>query len=273
MQRMRAFPQGVKELYRDCMLYRHIQDAADTPINAWTQTGVPRRAFQQQRQLRADVSAMLPLILLYIPPIVGFIPPLLAAFCPRQVLTRHFHNDFEIRAYAEQESRQRMASYEGLAQCIPMSSPHDAVRLYRTVFAASADHDRVRSVQALSRDHLIHLSLSIGIHQHLPHWMSTTLNQSSPSWYLRQHIARVGQMVTQDDAILLQEGYDNLTDIEVMDACLMRGLPIDASMRESLRDHLETIAAVRQEAELDEAFRLFTLHLAPLRAAWQRRTS
>lgn len=105
MERMKNFPKGVFALFKDCLRYKHIHDASKTPRNAWTIradkttdeshpiTGssgreskqpsffiyeneirpgrIPRRQYEQQRQLKADFRTMLPLVALWIPPIVG----------------------------------------------------------------------------------------------------------------------------------------------------------------------------------------------------------
>ena len=77
--------------------------------------------------------------------------------------------------------------------------------------------------------------------------------------------------------MLIEEGHhlsqcSNLTDLEVTEACLMRGLPVTRltgaeSRRMSLTNHLKMIESVRQDPATNvdsDAFRLFTLHLAPI---------
>lgn len=137
-ERIRYFPIGAKELMKDCMLYKNIHDASRTRLNAWTikhpflrntngrsdgviqeQNGfmihnneirpgrIPRRQYEEQRRLEQDISFMIPLLLLWIPPIIGYLPLILAVGAPRQVLTRQFFNDYEIRWYALLEDQQR----------------------------------------------------------------------------------------------------------------------------------------------------------------------
>jgi hypothetical protein len=66
-------------------------------------------------------------------------------------------------------------------------------------------------------------------------------------------------------------GCHSLTDIEVMEACLLRGLPITndpiEDQREYLTNHLKMVEHVKKQVgdEITEGFKLFTLHLAPLR--------
>jgi hypothetical protein len=94
--------------------------------------------------------------------------------------------------------------------------------------------------------------------------------------WLRRQIDRISRIVCHDDALLLEEGHalnhcESLTYIEIMDACLMRGLPVTNNTveerRECLTNHLKMVASVKRRIKgpITEGFRLFTLHLAPLR--------
>ena len=87
----------------------------------------------------------------------------------------------------------------------------------------------------------------------------------------------MSKFVCEDDAMLIEEGHhlnqcSNLTDLEVTEACLMRGLPVTSltskeSRRMSLTNHLKMIESVRQDPATNvesDAFHLFTLHLAPI---------
>jgi len=99
----------------------------------------------------------------------------------------------------------------------------------------------------------------------------------TPSVLLRRQVERISEIVCHDDALLLEEGHDMnncqlLTCQEVNDACLMRGLRVsihdsDLVRRECLTNHLKMIAAVKRKmrAPINDGFKLFTVHLAPLR--------
>jgi hypothetical protein len=107
--RIRHFPEGVKELFHDCRRYKNIHDASKT--DKVRPGRIRRRQYEQQRQLRNDFRTMLPLVIIWIPPIIGFLPPILAMVAPRQVMSRHFHNPYEITSYAQIEYRQRKEVY------------------------------------------------------------------------------------------------------------------------------------------------------------------
>jgi hypothetical protein len=95
---------------------------------------------------------------------------------------------------------------------------------------------------------------------------------------LRSQVNRLSEIVCHDDALLLEEGHhcthcQSLTDEEVSDACLLRGLPVNMDdhtadvRRQFLTDHLNMIADVKRSMDgpMDHDFRLFTMYLAPLR--------
>jgi hypothetical protein len=134
------------------------------------------------------------------------------------------------------------------------------------------------SVYDLPRKHLVQLALSVGIGQQFPLWFGRILVQYlTPSIILRSQVNRLSEIVCHDDALLLEEGHhcnhcEFLTDEEVTDACLIRGLPVDMDdsaniRRQCLTDHLNMIAEVKlsMNGPMDSGFRLFTIHLAPLR--------
>ena len=121
-------------LYLDCLRYKSIHDASRTPLNAWTikhphrkrkdgeseffmhknerRPGrIPRRQYEQQRRLRNDIRTMAPLAAVSTMPFVGSIPMVLAVAVPRQILSHHFHNDYEYAMYARTEYRQRRSVY------------------------------------------------------------------------------------------------------------------------------------------------------------------
>lgn len=133
-ERIRDFPKGTKILYLDCLRYKSIHDASRTPLNAWTinhphrkrkdgeseffmhknerRPGrIPRRQYEQQRRLRNDIRTMAPLSAVCTMPLVGSIPLVLAIAVPRQILSHHFHNDYENAMYARTEYRQRKSVY------------------------------------------------------------------------------------------------------------------------------------------------------------------
>jgi hypothetical protein len=109
----------------------------------------------------------------------------------------------------------------------------------------------------------------------------------------------MARVVAEDDALLIEEGAHanhcrHLTDREVADACLLRGLPPsstssndESEMRVVLSNHLATMALVHHELRracrgshgqqqqppyaYTEAFGLLSLHLPILRASLCRR--
>jgi LETM1-like protein len=147
-ERIRNFPEGVKALLRDCFRYKAIHE---TPVNRWTMMDpttrtiqplnrIPRRQYEQQRQLRNDLRNMLPLVILWIPPIIGFLPPILAIVAPRQVMSRHFHNPFELDLFAQIEYQQRLKAYITLADML-WSSFERSNRDVRNAMARSVSGD------------------------------------------------------------------------------------------------------------------------------------
>jgi hypothetical protein len=273
-ERVVQFPKGVFRLMKDCLLYKLIHDASRSPLNAWTidrssyknnlsrnsyyiysdgvQPGrIPRRQYEQQRRALVDIEALAPIILLWIPPIIGFLPLILGVTAPRQVLSRQFHNEYEIYHYTEIEYQQRKKEFSGLAEMfwnttvlghraselnIPSDKEDaagpiiDALPLY-SAFAndTGASSKRqlqqsvLQSVDSIPREYLDKLALAIGVNQNLPGWLSPVVTKWSPKRWLQYRVRQTAQVVSEDDNRLLLEHYDeggclSLADIEALDA-------------------------------------------------------
>jgi LETM1-like protein len=119
------------------------------------------------------------------------------------------------------------------------------------------------------------LSLAMGINQYLPAAISPWVAEFQPTAWLQSQVDRIARVICKDDAMLIEEGHhlnecSALTEAELLDACSMRGLPIRTAdrRRQYLTNHLTMVAAVRKDplAKPDtDGFRLFTVHLTPLR--------
>jgi hypothetical protein len=136
--------------------------------------------------------------------------------------------------------------------------------------------ERWLRISSYPRDHVVTLALAAGVNQNWPSEIAIPLTRLCPTRWIRQEILRKAADIVDDDELLLEEGHDlngceTLTDLEVLDACLNRGLPLNVSyaeMRRCLTHHLRMIGEITSEFpdEADtEGFKLFTLHLAPLR--------
>jgi hypothetical protein len=273
-ERIVNFPTGVKKLMKDYELYKNIHDASRTRLNAWTldhpltkktppETNfeinaivtrpgrIPRRQYEQQRRATVDIGTSAPVILLWAVPMIGYVPMILGVAAPRQVLSRQFHNEFEIYHYAELEYQQRSKEFSGLAEMFWNTTPlgHraseinipsdkedaagpiiDALPLY-SIFAnhtdGSSKHQLVQgalqSVDSIPRKYLVKLALAIGVNQNLPGWLSPFVTEWSPKWWLQYRVRQTAQAVVEDDRLLLferhhEDGCSSLTDVEVMDA-------------------------------------------------------
>jgi hypothetical protein len=151
------------------------------------------------------------------------------------------------------------------------------------------------SISQLPRAYLVHLALAVGVHQRLPTKLAVFATQYlTVSAWLRYRIRRRARALVEDDALLLLEGHADdadspppsnttLTDDELKDACLLRGLPVTgstSSLRLCLQHHLTTVARARaswrmihgqhDDDDVDEGLGLLTLHLPILRDLHKR---
>ena len=227
-------------------------------------TIMPWRQRQQQQQTIEDLSRLTPLILLWIPPILGFIPTILAIAAP-QTFTRHFHNRYEVLQYSLIEEQQRRneftavlgegfgANSKELLERIShffVSTPrggenrtdqlaiaiNDPIGLYETLFEFSSVFHRGRlavcsSLDELPARYLQRLSVAMGTQSIGIPSVNQMMASVTPAPILRSQIRKGLFNLVESDALLLVEGHDqskceSLTDQEVFDACLERNFPI-----------------------------------------------
>lgn len=234
---------------------------------------IPRRQFEQHRRVRNDLSVVLPVVMLYAIPVVGYIPMVLAIIAPRQVLSHQFHNEFEKVYFPMLEYNQRRDEFPDLMEAFwkmtstthkpetilqrcdnPQHEQNDAAGpwieglQFHSVFAnlSGASHlyhlrrGVLSSVEIIPREYLTRLALAVGIHQSFPPPLNRWVTRLAPSIWLRYRVRQVAHDVSHDDHLLLLEEYHKdgcvrMTALEVLHACLIRNLPIDCSVDEMRR--------------------------------------
>jgi len=296
-ERIQNFPKNATKLCNDISRSKTINDASKTIPNAWNGT-IPRRQTEQQRMVLYDVRIALPLLIVSIPPFIGYIPVLLAILSPRQWMSRQFFNTFEIISNARIELSQRQMQYKDLAEHfwtlvgidprmdkgIIVLEEGDSVGPivdFRSVVEALHQGNTETSTTTLStisRHHMITLALASGYLQRFPSIITKWLVPAIPFTWLCYDMEQHAYHITKDDDLLIDEGYDikychDMTDDEVLEACLIRGMPITtvAVMREQLTIYLTMMRRLREElpsvvtGSKSEPFRLFTLHVTALR--------
>ena len=159
----------------------------------------------------------------------------------------------------------------------------DLFPLYNMFLETSGDQGgtllpkgKLANLDMYPRDHLVTLALASGLYQTFPDSLSGPVTRVTPSVLIRHIVRRRAQEVATDDALLLEEAYDEngceaLTEEELLEACFVRGLPVTVppvEMRRCLTNHLKMIRALKQRlpnGTPTEAFELFTLHLPAIR--------
>ncbi|KAL7574391.1 hypothetical protein ACA910_008488 [Epithemia clementina (nom. ined.)] len=97
--------------------------ATATTTTNHSSTRIPWRQQVQQRQTVEDWSKMGPMVLLWIPPLLGFIPTLLAIAAP-QSFTHHFHNAYERVQFALVEEEHRRHEFHAVVVRQPNWEQH-----------------------------------------------------------------------------------------------------------------------------------------------------
>jgi LETM1-like protein len=331
-ERTKSFSNGVYRLYQDYVLYSNIHESARTAVKThlhnWSKRSMLRQSMEnslsaiipwrqqaQQRQFLSGFYTVAPVVTLFMLPVVGYLPMLLSIVLPRQLLSRHFYNEYEILHYNQLAYQQRLPFYKEVQWFWPKqiarstgdgtdpasSANADLFTFYQTYFmeernSTSAKHSfSLAGLDRYPRDYLIALALSSGLYSTLPaplpHWSAAN---GTPTWVLRRFLRQLAHTIAHDDTVLLHEEHimanssgardvnmfvDTMTTVELMDACLLRGLPIvhvsKGEMRTALSQHLQIIAEVRkihvpspvvsENVLHQERIGLFAVHLPILR--------
>ena len=296
-ERIRDFPRNVKQLYKDCLRMKDIYDASHTPNNAWTNRygvmgRIPRRQQEQERQLMSDVRIVVPLIILWIPPIIGYLPLFAAMICPRQTLSRQFLNDFERESFAILEMKQRQKFYSALSNhtwaSLSLLNPHVTLQLVEWGEDAAGPlwdleplldaflRTNLVYAESLPTEHLVSLALANGYAQRFPLPIPNILAACTPNVWMVKEIKELGFRIWRDDKLCLEEKYhldccNGMTDDEIREACLLRGLPVHVTydeMRDCVTNHLLMVERLWQRRGGDvpkQHLQIFVLHLPAVR--------
>ena len=237
LELIKGFPYGFLDLLNSYYLYRNVIDASKTPVNAWSKLGhVPRRQAEQVRSFKRDFKKVLLPVSFAAIPVIGnliFIP---IAMNPSPFLSNHFLRGYET-SLAKNDYSIRSQSYESCLNGFKTFLGYDASIETDQLFGNLQKHDNL-SWSKMSRKHIQSLARAYGI----SHFTSNTF----PSFYLTWQLDTAGKDIFADNLDLIQESHhldfcQRLTDEEVLEACHIRGLPVDDKMRSSLCKYLCTM--------------------------------
>jgi hypothetical protein len=206
----------------------------------------------------------------------GYLPMFLAIAAPRQVLSRNFHNAYEVLEYMHLADRQRRKHWPklcervmGLSRVVPNDDDDSSAAIQKLLQqneeevedSGQRDAETVqwlhRAMPAVvlplldRRDTVVPLALSVGVYSSLPPLVGEKFAVPlSPTSWLRRQILQWADGVASDDRQLLAERPDisilQLSHVELVEACFRRALPTqgrdDDILRRSLLRHLELVA-------------------------------
>jgi LETM1-like protein len=198
----------------------------------------------------------------------------LAIAAPRQVLSRHFHNVFEVLDYMHMADRQRRQHWNTLQDKVWNAMPQqdfknallkrlentDTTRLDPAVGPIDAEtmrllHQTISPPLLDRRDTLLPLALSVGVYSSLPPVVGRMLIPVSPTYWMRRQLLYWADGVANDDQQLLEERdtLNQLSRMELTEACFRRALPTqgvdDEELRRSLEQHLEMVSHLPADFE------------------------
>jgi len=266
---------------------------------------VPRRQQAFQRKLIKELQSVAVPVVGYVAiPVAGNAFILLAIAFPKVFLSWHFLTPSQSRSFASDEHWFRIRYHHELIDCIWGTiaactgrghgfggSIVDAKSMRKQLEIVEEDAagpvikditplwnmfgpgSGLDNVQALPQQHVLTLARSSDLLRPPFDVSSFLLNFIPKSWTARQ-VERIANAIVKDDRLLLLEGHhangcESLTAEEVIDACLLRGLPSKMAlntqdMRRCLSNHLSMTSQIPPTADPAQQ-RSFLMHLPALR--------
>ena len=311
---IRSFPKNAGNLYNDVLTYRNIDAAACTLNNAWGGV-VPRRQRAFKRRLEQGlVKVLIPVVGWVAVPVFGSLFIILAVAFPRMMLSYHFLSEKQMRVFAAEECAHRLKYYREVGSYVETAlraggiclagaakgenigrrgeeyetagkgiAAGDFAELFESCFAPLKSP--LPDLSSLSRPHLLALAHASGAVPP-PHYLTTPLFNLVPSSLIERRVSLIMLNILIDDIQLLKEGHQqrgcsDLTDDELLEACLERGLPAGMDvkgidMRRSLTSHLDIMDRIAADrighngksvvsTREGEVIGLFALHLPALK--------
>jgi hypothetical protein len=242
VQRFQYFPKAFDNVVRDLRVYFLMRDALKTPRNQWTTSaGPPVWVRWKEQRMRRELAWIVPLAGACMLPFIGYIPSCLAFAFPRQMLTRHFWNDYEFDYFTSTALATRNECQKAICAYWWRRHPENMLQL----FGNDNLHD-VGIVDFLHNkehpsDYWKQVALAAGCFSFLSSDNHQTWELFVPywKWQARLHLSQLAS----DDTLLMKAS--SLQDFEVNQACEVRGLSMD---RQVLRLYLRRIDFLRKQA-------------------------
>lgn len=252
---------------------------------AWAIRNLPaERMSRRDALLRRDAPRhlwkVLPIVVNPLPPPLSWMLFLYAYAHPRTMLSPQFWSDQDkVRYFATDETVKR-ERYRQLVTCCTTAAEHVLHKLgvvlqqaeldgrqpvpqHAAALVTAFEAGQPLSLDALPREHLAFLAGAA-----LPALTMDTVRRV-PLQVLKARLRQVVQDVRDDDGFLMREGVASMTELEVRDACVARGLHFAESgsqARHCLETWLRVLAsfeAARPNGKLPEAFVLFVPAVFP----------
>lgn len=235
---LRQYREGASQLLRDArQAWKHRSLSRTDRCRL-----LRRREAMAVRNALYDLARVVPILINPLPPPLGLAFIAVAYRYPRVMLSPQFHSAEQTEVFARLDAATQGAAATELTSSLNLDT-------IAKLLAGNADVHRVLesfenggplSLAALRRRDLLRL-----VKLAAPRAPSSCC----PSFFLRRIVARAAADVQEDDTFLLADSVD-LTDAELRDACVTRGLIGDDPPRHRLKLWLD--------------------HMANLRGAWRR---
>mmetsp|Transcript_6265 Transcript_6265/g.11983 ORF Transcript_6265/g.11983 Transcript_6265/m.11983 type:complete len:389 (+) Transcript_6265:202-1368(+) len=301
---IKMFPVGVKKLWNDIKTYRYIQDASSTKNIVWPNGGaqVPRRQRAFQRKLLKELlNVAVPVVGYVVIPVAGNAFVVLAIAFPKVFLSWHFLTPSQSRSFASDEYWFRITYYRDLIDCLwsTISAERGNVNaetirgrldvvdddaagpVYKDIsplLDMFASDSGLSDLHSLPDYHVLTVARSSDLLRP-PFAVSSFLLNFIPSSLTAAQVDKIAESIVEDDELLILEGHEcngcaSLTAEEVIDACLVRGLPSEMAlsmgeMRQCLTNHLRMTRQIPPEADKAQV-RSFLMHLPAIRESMKR---
>lgn len=180
---------------------------------------------------------------------------ILSIAAPRQVLSRHFQNVYELLEYSHIAHRLRTSHWatfqENVWNTIGDKQAIESMLHNGTVDPSGIVVTDQKTVQLLcraiqvpsvdERKQLVPFALAVGVYSSFPQPLPGLFASLSPSMHLRRQLLYWGETLAKDDQALIDEPtlLRQLSLVELTEACFRRALPTKGQTVDDLRNMLD----------------------------------
>lgn len=177
-----------------------------------------RREKENIRQNNESLKKISVFLIAQSPPIIGYLPVIVAFRYPRYILTSHYWTEEQHEVFLNDEFMERQEGMKKLHNFLMVHGNIDLHEKHNSLLGKLGHIFEDFTLQNISAAHIRLLAKAHAISQ-----FDFIIN-IGPKFLLQSWLKTRASELIHDDQLLLRDGYNDLSHTELMIACLRRGI-------------------------------------------------